>query len=386
MSATTTPPRRRTKGRARLADATYVVLGILFTGALVADTQAGHGNAAAVAATVTNLAATAALLLRRTRPLLPVLAAVPGMLITGGDGLLPLAVLALAIRRRDRVLVAVGVGGFLLAVVASVVQGLEPVTAAIGNAVTLALTTAVGAYVGARRDLVASLRARAEQAEEQVALRSDQARLAERTRIAREMHDVLAHRISLIGLHAGGLEVAPASGPEVVERSATLIRETAHAALEDLRGVLGVLRADASTGGAELAPQPRLEDLPQLVASSAAAGVTVTLHDELPGEPVDERVGRTVYRVAQEALTNVHKHAGGAAATVRLTGGPGDGLVVEVANVRPVGGGPVPPGAGVGLVGLRERVALAGGRLEAGPTEAGGWRVAAWFPWQARSG
>jgi signal transduction histidine kinase len=110
------------------------------------------------------------------------------------------------------------------------------------------------------------------------------------------------------------------------------------------------------------------------------------LHDELPPEPVDERVGRTVYRVVQEALTNVHKHAGGAAATVRLTGGPGDGLVVEVANVRPVGGGPVPPGAGVGLVGLRERVALAGGRLEAGPTEAGGWRVAAWFPWQARSG
>ncbi len=88
----------------------------------------------------------------------------------------------------------------------------------------------------------------------------------------------------------------------------------------------------------------------------------------------------------QEALTNVHKHAHGAATTVRLAGGPDRGLTVEVENVRPVGGDATLPGAGVGLVGLRERVALAGGRLEAGRTSAGGWRVAAWFPWQVRSG
>jgi signal transduction histidine kinase len=96
---------------------------------------------------------------------------------------------------------------------------------------------------------------------------------------------------------------------------------------------------------------------------------------------VPETTGRTVYRVAQEALTNVHKHARDAATTVRLSGAPGEGLVVEVVNVRPVSADDLQPGAGVGLVGLRERVDLAGGTLEAGPTPAGGWRVRAWFPW-----
>jgi signal transduction histidine kinase len=145
--------------------------------------------------------------------------------------------------------------------------------------------------------------------------------------------------------------------------------------------VLGVLRADTSELGADLAPQPQLRDVPRLVASSSAAGVGVTVLDELPEDPVPEITGRTVYRVVQEALTNVHKHARDAAATVRLTGKPGDGLVVEVVNVRPVSAETLLPGAGVGLVGLRERVELAGGHLDAGPTASGGWQVRAWFPW-----
>jgi signal transduction histidine kinase len=175
--------------------------------------------------------------------------------------------------------------------------------------------------------------------------------------------------------------VRPDAGPEVVEHSATLIRETAGAALEDLRSVLGVLRDDTSETGADLAPQPQLRDVPRLVASSSAAGVGVTLVDELPDEPVPELTGRTVYRVVQEALTNVHKHARDAATTVRLAGRPDDGLVVEVVNMRPVSAESLLPGAGVGLVGLGERVGLAGGTLDAGRTDAGGWRVRAWFPW-----
>ena len=94
-----------------------------------------------------------------------------------------------------------------------------------------------------------------------------------------------------------------------------------------------------------------------------------------------EVTGRTVYRVVQEALTNVHKHARDAVTTVRLTGAPGDGLVIEVVNVRPVSVESLMPGAGVGLVGLRERVELAGGTLDAGPAPDGGWQVRAWFPW-----
>jgi signal transduction histidine kinase len=198
------------------------------------------------------------------------------------------------------------------------------------------------------------------------------------------MHDVLAHRISLVTLHAGGLEVRPDSGPEEVEKAAALIRGTARQALEDLRGVLGVLRADASADGVELAPQPRLEDLPRLVASSTAAGVPVTLMDELPvGAVVPEVMGRTVYRVVQEALTNVHKHARDARTWVTLAGAPRRELRVTVVNVRPVSADTLLPGSGMGLVGLRERVQLAGGVLESGPTPTGGWQLEARFRWPA---
>ena len=363
--------------RARGADALYLAVSGLVSVAQVASLN----GALAAAAGVTCLVGTVALLWRRSHPLLTAALAVPSVIPGGQLGMYPIAMLALAIRRRDRALwIAAGVG-YVLSVFAGVRDPLTSSSAAISDLLTLGLAMAIGAFVGARRDLVASLRARADQAEAALALRADQARLAERSRIAQEMHDVVAHRISLIGLHAGGLEVNPGAGPEVVERSATLIRETARAALEDLRGVLGVLRADGSPTGADLAPQPQLGDLPRLVGSSAAAGVGVTLVDELPDEPVPEVTGRTVYRVVQEALTNVHKHARDAATTVRVTGKPQDGLVVEVVNVRPVSADSLLPGAGVGLVGLRERVALAGGELDAGPTPEGGWRLRAWFPW-----
>jgi signal transduction histidine kinase len=204
--------------------------------------------------------------------------------------------------------------------------------------------------------------------------------LGERARIAQEMHDVLAHKVSLIALHAGGLEVNPAVGPEKVEGSARLIRETARQAMEDLREVLGVLRSDVSVDGADLAPVPRAADLERLVEESRDAGVSVTGEFALPDD-VPISVGRTVYRVVQESLTNVHKHARGASTDVVVHGARGAGVTVRVTNVRPVAAGSLLPGAGAGLVGLRERVELAGGKLTTGPTTEGGWRVEAWLPW-----
>src|SRR3954469_8866033 len=363
--------------RARLSDVLYLAVGALFSVAQVASLE----GLLAVAAGVTCAIGTVGLLSRRRWPMLPVALALPSVVPGGQLGVFPLAILALAIRRRGRELWIAAAIGLVVSVFGGIKDSATSSSAIVSDLLILALAMAFGAFVGARRDLVASLRSRAEQAEAALALRSDQARLAERTRIAQEMHDVLAHRISLIGLHAGGLEVRSDAGPEVVEHSATLIRETAGAALEDLRSVLGVLRDDTSETGADLAPQPQLRDVPRLVASSSAAGVGVTLVDELPDEPVPEVTGRTVYRVVQEALTNVHKHARDAATTVRLAGKPDDGLVVEVVNVRPVSAESLLPGAGVGLVGLRERVVLAGGALHAGPTDAGGARLRAWFPW-----
>ncbi|ADB29750.1 histidine kinase [Kribbella flavida DSM 17836] len=291
-----------------------------------------------------------------------------------------LALLTLAIRRRDLWLAVLT----LAASAAFVASGLRQS----GDLLVLLFTApflvgtwvAVGAYIGARRDLMVSLRDRAERAEAERELRAEQAKLGERARIAQEMHDVLAHKVSLIALHAGGLEVNPAVGAEKVEESAGLIRQTARQAMEDLREVLGVLRTDLSQDGADLTPVPRASDLVRLVGDSRAAGVDVRSELALPDD-VPASVGRTVYRIVQESLTNVHKHARGATTEVVVHGAEGEGVTVRVTNIRPVAAGSLLPGSGAGLVGLRERVTLSGGRLSAGPTEDGGWRVEAWLPW-----
>jgi signal transduction histidine kinase len=292
----------------------------------------------------------------------------------------------LAIQRRDRVLAGVTAPTYAVIVLEPTLAQHESIWGhALAGIFVVGLFVAFGAYVGARRDLVASLRERAQRAEAERELRAEQARLGERSRIAREMHDVLAHKVSLIALHAGGLELNPDAGPEQVERSAVLIRSTARQALEDLRGVLGVLRADVSPEGLELAPQPRLADVVRLVEASRAAGVQVELDTDDAASDAPEQVGRTAYRIVQEGLTNVHKHARGAAATVSLRAGAGGPLEVSVTNLRPVAAGSLLPGSGSGLVGLRERVELAGGRLDAGPEPDGGWRLRAVLPWAVSS-
>jgi signal transduction histidine kinase len=264
-----------------------------------------------------------------------------------------------------------------------------------------------GMFIRARRELVLSLRERALRAESDQAQRAQQARDAERARIAREMHDVLAHRISLLSMHAGALEFRPDAPPAEVARAAGVIRAAAHEALEDLREVIGVLRSDAGQAvdvdvdGAPARPQPTLADLPALLEESRGAGMRI--REELQVAPADgaalpASAGRTVYRIVQEGLTNARKHADGAGVVVRLTGSPADGLTAEIVNRAPVGSagalgggsrggaGPVAaviPGAGTGIVGLAERAALAGGRLEHGPTDEGGFALRAWLPWPA---
>ena len=234
-----------------------------------------------------------------------------------------------------------------------------------------------------------SLRDRAERAEIEAQLRAEQAQQRARDEIAREMHDVLGHRLSLLSVHAGALEFRPDAPAEEIARAAKVIRENAHQALQDLREVIGVLRAPVG----EL-PQPTLADVRQLVAESGRAGMRVSLRDDTSG-PVPDLTGRTAYRVVQEALTNARKHAPGAEVHVHLAGSPGAGLTIEVRNTTPPAPGPADPGptppaapgpdpaAGQGLAGLAERVALAGGRLEYGPADGGGWCLTVWLPWPA---
>jgi signal transduction histidine kinase len=241
---------------------------------------------------------------------------------------------------------------------------------------------ASGMFMRARRQ---TLRERGRRAAAEQQLLLEQTRYAERTRIAREMHDVLAHRISLLSLHAGALEFRPGASAEDVGRAAAVIRASAHQALEDLRAVIGVLR-DQPDGETPQPPQPTLASLPALLEESCAAGMRlhadVRVH-ELSAVP--DAIGRHALRIVQEALTNARKHANAAPVELRLDGAPGDGLTIEVRNPAPVlaGAGPEIPGAGRGLIGLSERATLSGGSLVHGLDEEGDFRVRAWLPWPA---
>jgi signal transduction histidine kinase len=247
------------------------------------------------------------------------------------------------------------------------------------NVVATAAMVAWGLYIGSRRELVWTLRNRAERAEAEQELRVAQARANERSRIAREMHDVLAHRISQVSMHAGALAFREDLTPEEVRTSAAVIREKAHEALTDLRGVLGVLRG--ADGGPALAPQPTYADLGELVAEAQAGGVHVELLDSvIAPDEVPDSAGRTLYRIVQEGITNARKHAPGSLLTVKISGSPEDGLDVVMRN--PLGFGSATPGSGLGLVGLSERAELRGGRLET-RREGASFVLHGWIPWAA---
>ena len=316
------------------------------------------------------------LCLRRRRPVevAAVLLAVSCVSeLVGGAAMI--ALFTVAVHRSLRVTGVLFGLGFVAATVFVVLRPEESEPLAFVLGFGLAVQAAVvgwGLVVRHRRELVASLRERAERAETEAALRAEHAQLQAREAIAREMHDVLGHRLSLLSVHAGALEYRPDAPAADIARAAGVIRESAHQALQDLREVIGVLRAPVQ----EL-PQPTFADLPALVAESARAGMPVVLRNEITAD-VPDTLGRTVYRIVQESLTNARKHAAGSTVDVALR--DADGLAVEIVNTAGEAG---EPGGGQGLAGLRERAALAGGRLSAGPEPGGGWRVSAWLPWPA---
>ncbi|MGH3390859.1 MAG: sensor histidine kinase [Actinomadura sp.] len=239
--------------------------------------------------------------------------------------------------------------------------------------VMLVLPWLAGRYARQHAELVRTGWELAERLEREQELVGDRVRLRERSRIAGDMHDSLGHELSLIALRAAAFQVSPGTDAEG-RQAAGELRQAAAAATERLREVIGVLREDG-----EGAPAPPAgEAVESLVARAAASGVAVTLADAVSGsEPLPPMTDRAVYRVVQEALTNATKHAPGAAVTVTLRR-EGAEAVVTVANAAPPAG-PRPRSGGYGLVGLDERVRLAGGTLRAQPVD-GGFTVTARLP------
>ncbi len=239
-----------------------------------------------------------------------------------------------------------------------------------------------GMYIGSRRQLMSSLRQRAARAEAEQEMRVAQARGTERARIAREMHDVLAHRISQISLHAGAMAFREDLDAGSMRASARVVQAQAHEALTELRDVLGVLR-DRETGELTDRPQPTYADLGTLVDEARASGLALTYRDQVRhlGQSLPDVAGRTVYRIVQEGITNARKHAPGAALSVEVSGDPEAGIDVRLRN--PLGFGPTDtPGSGLGLIGLAERTALRGGRL-VHHRDGREFELHGWIPWRA---
>jgi signal transduction histidine kinase len=235
----------------------------------------------------------------------------------------------------------------------------------------------VGRIVRSWRSRAAELERANRELAEQRELQAEAAVAVERGRIARELHDVIAHNVSMIVVQAGAAaRVLEGSQPHVRE-ALDAIESTGRATVDEMRRLLGVLRAD--DGAAALSPQPGLADLDRLVANVRDAGLPVSVRVEGARVPLPAALDVTAYRIAQEALTNALKHAGAASAELTLRY---DTAAIEI-EVRDNGAGNGNGlGTGHGLVGMRERAALWGGRLEAGRTD-GGWAVRAWLPVEA---
>lgn len=248
---------------------------------------------------------------------------------------------------------------------------------AAGQAAFFAMALMFGTTMRSRRERLDALEARAQALEREREEEALRAVAGERLRIAQELHDVMAHSMSVIAVQAGAgahvIERDPAAAKRALENIATTSRGT----LTDLRRLLGVLRDETDSAG--YAPAPGLADLGQLVREVEKAGIGVELAvDEVEGLPPG--IDLTAYRIVQEALTNVIKHAGPATATVRVAARDGS-LEIEVRDDgRGVSGRS--DGTGHGLVGMNERVAIYGGTLVTGPVSGGGFRVCAVLPWQ----
>ena len=369
----------------RLADAALFAFAVVLGGITQGYLWHSHGLVLDAVDVAAGAVACLALWWRRAHPMAVFVLAFAANTFSPlalGAGLV--AVCTAASRLRGRALTAVVV----LTAAASVVFPL--VNPAAGEIVKVGfpafLLTVIafgwGLYLRSRRELVASLRERAQRLEADQLRNAEQAREAERRRIAREMHDVLAHRLSLLSVHAGALEFHPGASPDDIAHAAAVIRTSAAAALAELRQVITVLREDsAATDGP---PQPGFGQLAGLLKESRSAGMTLDARIDMPeGGQLPEAFGRTIYRVIQEGLTNARKHAAGAPVQVTVTA-HGQAVTAEVITRRhPALAGPgaaAPAGAGAGLIGLAERVTLAGGQLDYGPNAIGDFVLRATIP------
>lgn len=350
-----------------LVDTVLVVVSLALT---VMATRGGWSAVPAVVIAVAGTVGSAVVPLRRTHPTTAASVGAAAYALSGNP--LPLAVglWAAASASARRLVAAVVVAWAGLAGWWWIDEGRLETDDALTALLVATAVAGLGAATATRRDLraardvEAAREARRRAVEEE--LRTEQARADERARIAREMHDVLAHKVSLIALHAGVLEVGPGSEVEQVRDEAALIRGTAREALDELRTVLGLLRGAGD------------DALASVVAEAVRAGQPVTLHDAAGTLP--RPTAHVVHRVAREALTNARKHAPGGRATVSVRRDDGQVTVTvdDSGSQRPALG---LPGSGTGLAGLAERVRLVGGTFEAGPGDGGGWRVRAVVPW-----
>lgn len=238
-----------------------------------------------------------------------------------------------------------------------------------------------GMYIGSRRELLASWQARALASEAEQQAKVQQARSLERARIAREMHDILAHRISAMSMSAGALAYRTDLSGEQVRETARTIQETSHLALTELREVLGVLRegpGDAAPEEPQGAP-----DLMALVEEARTLGMRVDARCEIDFAALPPAIARTLYPCVQEALTNARRHSPSAPVTMHIRGGPDHGVDLLVENPLPLSAGSAAPAPGYGLVGLAERVGLHGGRQSATVGDDKRFLLHVWLPWQS---
>jgi signal transduction histidine kinase len=382
-------PARRSRRDWLIDTACFLVAvggGIYGPGALL-ENGADPSPAVAALIVTAGVLACVAIWLRRRWPVgVALLTVLLGSLSPAAGGASLIALFSVAVHRRSVVAIALAVLAIaLLPVYFSLYPDDIPFWINVAMATGIqAAVVAWGMFIRSQRELMLSLRERTRQAEAERDLRVQQAREGERTRIAREMHDVLAHRLSLLSLHAGALEVHPDAPPEEIARAAAVVRASAHQALEDLRQVIDVLRAEPA-GSERQRPQPTLRDVAGLVDESREAGTAVEFEQRVDDDSLPAATGRTVYRIVQEGLTNARKHAPRAAVRTTIDGAPGDGVTVEIVSREQLSqlGRDEIPGAGAGLIGLAERVELAGGRLEHGRTDSGDHRLWAWLPWPA---
>lgn len=357
------------------------------------------------------------LFFRARNPWVAVVAGVILTLVLRLDTLLLLIGAGSVVLRRDRRqgFIATGIA-VVLTLVAGVRDGLRPagqsaweimlsdpgldkaadptlqMSVALGIAV-IAIVIVLGTawLVRLRGDLQVTGHAKDEAESRSEQLETTAGRLEERERLAREVHDALSHRLSLISLHSGALEEAAKDESPEVSQAAEVLRDNAHRSLEDLRDLVGALREPAGAGRPAAAGEPSrvpsvgLAALPELVGSAKASGAAVQATVMVQeADQASDLLNRAAYRITQEALTNAFKHAPGQPILVDVTASPAAGVHLVVMNRIGAGDSGL-PGSGSGLIGMQERADVLGGSFSAGPDGRGSFVVEATLPWQARS-